>query len=92
MSEQDQVKLSDYEERMEKLARVRALILKLVNAQPGLTVEQLSKEFMLAYGFLPRIDNRLRELRAVGFVESRYHPYKKLLHWYPKREEEKAKE
>jgi len=34
------------------------------------------------YGFLPRIDNRLRELRSIGWVESRKEE-DGLLHWYP---------
>jgi len=81
-----QVTLNKFEERSAEFARVRAFILKILNQQPGLTVEQVSKEFMLRYGFLPRIDNRLRELRSVGFVESQEEA-DKLLHWFPKQVE-----
>jgi len=83
MNQQEQVKLNEFDKRIEYFARVRALIMKIVVAQQGLTVEQISKEFMLHYGFLPRIDNRLRELRAIGWVESRKEN-DGLLHWYPK--------
>jgi len=78
-----QIKLSEFDKRAEYFARVRALIMKIVVAQPSLTVEQISKEFILHYGFLPRIDNRLRELRTIGWVESRKEN-DGLLHWYPK--------
>jgi hypothetical protein len=85
-----QINLNKYTERSSEFARVRAFILKILNQQPGLTVEQVSKEFMLRYGFLPRIDNRLRELRAVGFVESVIEA-DKLLHWFPKQVEGSGK-
>ena len=85
MSEQEQVKLTEFDKRAEHFARVRALIMKIISARPSLTVEQISKEFMLHYGFLPRIDNRLRELRNIGWVESRKEN-DGLLHWYPKTE------
>jgi len=86
MSQQEQVKLTEFDKRTEYFARVRALIMKIIASQNGLTVEQISKEFMLRYGFLPRIDNRLRELRSIGWVESRKEN-DGLLHWYPKTEE-----
>jgi predicted transcriptional regulator len=76
-----QTALTQYEKRTANFAKHRALILKIIHAQPGLTTEEISKEFMLRYGFLPTIDNRLRELRAVGYVESRQEG---LLRWYPK--------
>jgi predicted transcriptional regulator len=85
-----QVTLNKFEERSAEFARVRAFILKILNQQPGLTVEEVSKEFMLRYGFLPRIDNRLRELRSVGFVESKEEA-DKLLHWFPKQVEGSGK-
>jgi hypothetical protein len=78
-----QVKLSEFDKRAEYFARVRALIMKIVTAQPGLTVEQISTEFLLQYGFLPRIENRLRDARTLGWVESRKEE-DGLLHWYPK--------
>ena len=85
MSEQKslrQIELSDFDKRAEYFARVRALIMKILVARKGLTVEEISREFMLRYGFLPRIDNRLRELRSIGWVESRKEE-DGLLHWYP---------
>ena len=78
-----QTQISKFDERAADFARVRALILKILHGQPGLTVEEVSKEFMLHYGFLPRIDNRLRELRKVGFVISLEQADKRL-HWFPK--------
>lgn len=81
-----QVNLNRFEERCAEFARVRAFILKILNQQPGLTVEEVSKEFMLRYGFLPRIDNRLRELRKFGYVESLARA-DRLLHWFPKQVE-----
>jgi len=71
-----------YDERVANFARVRAMILKIVNSQPSLTVEEISKQFLLQHGFLPRIDNRLRELRAIGYVESLLGEDGKL-HWTP---------
>ena len=62
--------LLKYQNRLEKLARVRALILKVVNQRPGLTYEEISKQFLLLYGFLPTIGNRIRELRKIGYVET----------------------
>lgn len=85
MSQTEQVKLSEYDKRAEDFARVRALIMKIVSSQPGLTVEQISQEFLLRYGFLPRIDNRLRDARKLGWVESKKQD-DGLLHWYPKTE------
>lgn len=71
-----------FEERAANFARVRAMILTIVNQQPSLTVEEISKQFLLQYRFLPRIDNRLRELRAIGYVDSRVGEDGKL-HWKP---------
>lgn len=76
--------LSSYLEKQAEFNRVRALILKIVKAQPGLTVEEISKQFLLAFGFLPRIDNRLREARKLGYVESREDGSR--LRWYIKNE------
>jgi hypothetical protein len=47
MSQTEQAKLTEYDQRAEDFARVRALIMKIVNSQPGLTVEEISKEFMV---------------------------------------------
>jgi hypothetical protein len=68
---------------MEEFNRVRALIMKIVAACPGLTVEDITKQFLLKHGFLPRIDNRLREARTLGWVESKAEGDGRL-HWYVK--------
>lgn len=81
--------ISDFDKRAESFARVRALIMKIVSAQPGLTVEQVSQEFLLRYGFLPRIDNRLRDARKLGWVVSKEEE-DGLLHRYPKTEVEET--
>jgi len=70
------------DQRLEKLARVRALILKVVNARPGLTYEEIGKQILLLYGFLPTIGNRIRELRKIGYVETIEEGGR--LHVYPK--------
>ena len=57
-------------QRLQKLARVRALILKIVNARPGLTYEEIGKQILLLHGFLPTIGNRVRELRKIGYIET----------------------
>jgi len=62
--------LLKYQNRLEKHARVRALILQVVNARPGLTYEEIGKEILLLHGFLPTIGNRVRELRKIGYVET----------------------
>lgn len=77
--------LSDFEKRMERLAHVRALIMKVVYATPGLTYEEIGKQILLNHGFLPRIGNRVRELRTIGWVETREGADKRL-HVYPKNE------
>jgi len=78
-----QAELSEYEKRQAYFSRVRALIMKIVNAKPGLTISQISREFLLWYGFLPRIDNRIRELRKIGWVKT-VKEEDGLLHVYPK--------
>ena len=72
-----------YEDRAEEFNRVRALIQKIVSSQPGLTVEDISKQFLMRFGFLPRIDNRLREARELGWVDSKIEKDCRL-HWYVK--------
>jgi hypothetical protein len=76
--------LSNYVEKQAEFNRVRAMIMQIVKAQQGLTVEEISKQFLLAFGFLPRIDNRLREARQLGWVESREEDGR--LRWYVKNE------
>lgn len=79
-------KQSKYEKHIAEFNKVRALIMKIVKTQPGLTVEEISKQFLLSYGFLPRIDNRLREARLLGWVISK--DVDGRLRWYPKQENE----
>jgi hypothetical protein len=74
---------SAFEDRKEEFAKVRALVLQIVKSNPGLSVEEISKHFLLRFGFLPRIDNRLREARQFGWVESRVEKDMRL-HWYVK--------
>lgn len=81
-----QTPLSDYQKRQGHFARVRALIMKTLHAEDGLTIEEIGKRVLLAYGFLPRINNRVRELRKLGWVETRKEDG--LLHVYIKKETE----
>jgi len=62
--------LLKYQNRLEKIARVRALILKVVHARLGLTYEEIGKEILLQHGFLPTVGNRIRELRKIGYVKT----------------------
>jgi hypothetical protein len=75
-------KTFSYEERKENFAKVRALIMKILTVQPGLTQERLKTAFYEQFEFMPLIDNRLRELRELGWVESRLGG-DGYLHWYP---------
>lgn len=75
----------NYEEKQASFARVRAQIMKLIHAKPGLTHEEIQKEFLTYYGFLPIIDNRLRELRQIGYAYSI--SVNERLRWYPKKEQ-----
>ena len=77
--------LTDFEKRSSHFSRVRALIMKIVTAKPGLTIEEISKQFLLTYGFLPRINNRIRELRKLGWVTTPEEEDGRL-HVYPKNE------
>jgi hypothetical protein len=80
------LKLSEFDQRQASFARVRALILKIVYAEEGLTNEELSKRFLVKHHYLPRIDNRVRELRSLGLISTVLEE-DKLLHIYPKKEE-----
>jgi hypothetical protein len=78
----NQVELSDYEQRQQNFARVRALIMQILDAEPGLTVEQITERFGARFHFFPRIDNRLRELREMDWVRSDRGSDNRL-HWRP---------
>jgi len=76
-------KQQTWERKQEQFAKVRALILRIVNSDGrGATIEGISKKFLLRYGFLPRIDNRIRELRKLGYVKT-VKEDDGLLHVYP---------
>jgi hypothetical protein len=60
--------LSEFDKRQEHFARVRALIMQIVTSRPGLTCAGITEEFLLRFHFLPRIENRIRELRVLGYV------------------------
>lgn len=65
------VKLSVWEQSQAKFARHRALILQILNAYPdGLAVQAIIALELEWFGFSFLTDNRLRELRCSGFVES----------------------
>jgi len=82
---QQQIKLTEFEERAEQRARHRALIMQILDKHPGLTHEQIRKKEFEWYGYTFCTDNRLRDLRQMGWVESRKEN-DGLLHWYPKNE------
>lgn len=63
--------LSDWERRQAVNARHRALILQILHRYPlGLTTQAIVQKEILLYGFSFLTDNRLRELRKAGLVES----------------------
>lgn len=82
MNQQEQIKLTEFEERAEERARHKALIMQIISKYPGLTHEQIRENEKAWFGFTFTTDNRLRELRKDGWVESRKE--NKLLRWYPK--------
>lgn len=66
-----QVQISDWEQQQAQNARHRALILQILKAYPnGLTVQQILAKELDFYDYTFLTDNRLRELRAKGYVES----------------------
>jgi len=82
-----QTSLSDYDKRAAHFSITRARIMKIVTATPGLTVAEVSTEYLLRYKYLPRIGNRIRELRRLGWVET-VKEDDGLLHVYPVKEEQ----
>lgn len=61
-----------YAELSESFAKVRALILQILNKHPeGLTYNQVSDYFFFKNGFRPKTDNRLRELVKEGLASKR---------------------
>ena len=80
------VTTSDFEERTGHFARVRALLIRIIDKQPGITYSQLGQQCLLTYGFLPRIGNRIREMRQLGWIHTQKQA-DDLLHIYPTKEE-----
>jgi hypothetical protein len=63
--------LSDWEKRQAVNAHHRALILQILNRNPGgLTTQAIVQKERDYYGYTFLTDNRLRELRAKGLIES----------------------
>ncbi len=66
-----QQQLNDFEEREAQNAHRRALILRILKDFPlGLTTQQIIQKEVEVFGFSFLSDNRLRELRKLGYVES----------------------
>lgn len=64
-------KLTAWEENQAKFARHRALIMQILKAYPeGLTVQRIISIELGWFGYTFMTDNRLRELKARGWVES----------------------
>jgi hypothetical protein len=62
--------LSGFEQTMARNAHHRALIMRILMDHPdGLTVQQIVACELDCFGFTFLTDNRLRELRAKGWVE-----------------------
>lgn len=62
--------VSDFDRRQGLLARNRALILRVVKAEPGLTYEKIGQRINMRWKFLPTVGNRVRELRVMGWVRT----------------------
>ena len=78
--------LTDFDKRQADFARVRALIMKVVVAEPGLSRAGVEFRFITKYAFKPLVDNRLRELVRLGWVEECKSEEDGLLHYYAKEE------
>lgn len=63
--------LTDYEQVQARNAHHRALIMQILKDHPdGLTTQQIVAAEQEYFGFTFLTDNRLRELRKKGWVES----------------------
>lgn len=63
--------LSDYEKAQPERAKHRALIMQILDKYPsGLTTQQILEKELDYYGYTFLTDNRLRELRAIGWIQS----------------------
>ena len=71
LEKKQEVMLSDWERNQAKYARHRALIMQILNDFPdGLTVQELIAKELDYFGYTFLTDNRLRELKGKGWVES----------------------
>lgn len=72
-------KLSEYEKKLPVFAHHKALIAKILKIEEnegnteGLTVQQIIEKEAKYFGFSFMTDNRLREMRKTGWVESVEH-------------------
>lgn len=67
----EQQELSEWEKQQGKNARHRALIMQILTKFPkGLTTQQIVEKELDFHGYSFLTDNRLRELRKKGWVES----------------------
>ncbi len=66
-----QVELSTFEQKAGERAKHRALIMQVLAKYPeGLTTQQVLTKIVEWYGYSFLCDNRLRELRGIGWVKS----------------------
>ncbi len=66
---QEEVKLTDWEKQQSQNARHRALIMQILkDFLDGLTTQQIVEKELDWYGYTFLTDNRLRELRAKGWI------------------------
>lgn len=73
--------LRSYEDRLPEFKKVKERICSILLDYPcGLTVDQITLRYIERFHHVARIDNRLRDLRREGEVES-YPNSKGLLTW-----------
>lgn len=60
--------LTSYAEKAAEFNLVRARCLQIVKEQPGLTTEDIAKQFLSRWRHLPDVGRRLREAREWGWV------------------------
>jgi hypothetical protein len=66
----EQSSLSEFEKQAPNRARHRALIMQILwQHAEGLTTQQILEQEQILYGYTFLTDNRLRELRVMGWVK-----------------------
>lgn len=71
MAQQRITELTEYEINQAKFAKHRALIMQILYQYPnGLTTQEIVAKELSIFGYSFLTDNRLRELRALGWIES----------------------